>query len=392
MGKRPEVLAIVPARGGSKGIVRKNMQPVAGRPLLAHTLEQARQTPAITRVVVSTDDEEIGATAREYGAEVIRRPAEISGDEATSESALLHALDHLKRAEGYEPDLVVFLQATSPLRGPDDIQNAISTLGEQRADSLFSACRFGGFIWRRDGDQVRSVNYDYRERPRRQDAPVEVRENGSIYVFKPSVLREHGNRLGGKIAAYLMSEESSLEIDEPQDLEEVRRRLGPGRVERTEPDWGQVLLLVLDFDGVMTDDRVWVDESGRELTACHRGDGWGIARVRDAGVEVVVVSAERNAVVAARCEKLQVRCYQGLRDKGAVLRQLRAERSLPAQRVVFVGNDVNDLDCMRLAGCGVAVADAHPLVLEQADWILGSRGGHGAVREVCDLILAAKHA
>ena len=388
---RPEVLAIIPARGGSKGIPRKNLRPLAGKPLLAHSIQQARQTRCITRLVVSTDDEEIGAVAREFGAEVIRRPAEISGDAASSEAALLHVLDYLREAEGYEPDLVVFLQATSPLREPDDIQNAVNTLQEYQADSLFSACEFHGFLWRREGDQPRSLNYDYGRRPRRQEAPEDVRENGSIYVFKPVILRQHENRLGGKIAVYLMSPANSVEVDRPEDLERIQRRFGSPGVGLTQPDWSQVSLLILDFDGVLTDNRVLVNEKGRETAACHRGDGWGIARVKEAGVEVLVLSTEANPLVAARCEKLQVTCYQGLTDKGAVLRSLRAERGLPAQRVVFVGNDVNDLDCMRLAGCGVAVADAHPLVLEQADWILSKPGGHGAVREVCDLLLAAKH-
>ena len=125
------ILAIIPARGGSKGIPRKNLQPLAGKPLLAYTIEHARATPAVTRVVVSTDDVEIASVAQQYGAEVIWRPAEISGDTATSEAALLHALDHLRDNEGYEPDLVVFLQATSPLRRSDDIQRAVETLQQQ---------------------------------------------------------------------------------------------------------------------------------------------------------------------------------------------------------------------------------------------------------------------
>ena len=127
-GVEPGVLAIIPARGGSKGIPRKNVRPLLGRPLLAHSIEHARQAPSVTRVVVSTDDAEIAAVARRFGAEVVDRPAEISGDAASSESALLHVLDHLRDAEGYEPDLVVFLQATSPLRRPGDVQGAIETL------------------------------------------------------------------------------------------------------------------------------------------------------------------------------------------------------------------------------------------------------------------------
>lgn len=123
-----EILTIIPARGGSKGIPRKNARPLAGKPLIAHTIEHAWQARSVSRVVVSTDYPEIAAVAQRYGAKVVWRPAEISGDTATSESALLHVLNYLRDREGYEPDLVVSLQATSPLRQPDDIQNTIETL------------------------------------------------------------------------------------------------------------------------------------------------------------------------------------------------------------------------------------------------------------------------
>jgi CMP-N,N'-diacetyllegionaminic acid synthase len=225
----PTVCALIPARGGSKGIPRKNLRPFAGRPLLVHTIEAARRAPAVGAVVVSTDDPEIESVAREHGADVVRRPAEISGDTATSESALLHALDVLRDQEDYEPDLVAFLQATSPLRRPADVQGAIELLVHERADSLFSAFRVPGFVWRVSGGTPRPVNYDPAARPRRQEMTEHVViENGSIYVFKPAVLRESGSRLGGKVVAYLMDVLDSFEVDEPDDWGLVERLAGLG--------------------------------------------------------------------------------------------------------------------------------------------------------------------
>lgn len=213
------VCALIPARGGSKGVPRKNIRRVAGRPLLVHSIEAAREAPSVDRVVVSTDDDEIAAVAEQHGAEALRRPAEISGDTASSESALLHALDVLRDADGYEPGLVVLLQATSPLRRPGDVQNAIDLLRAEDADSLFSAFRPSPFIWQVEGGRVVPVNYDPTRRPRRQDRTDHVLlENGSIYVFKPDVLRATGSRLGGKIVAYEMDALHSFEIDEPSDL------------------------------------------------------------------------------------------------------------------------------------------------------------------------------
>ncbi len=219
------ILALIPARGGSKGIPGKNLRKLAGKPLLAHSIEQAQQASAVTRVAVSTDDGSIAEVAGRFGAEVIRRPAEISGDEATSESALIHALDHLEGEEGYVPDLVLFLQATSPLRRSDDIPRAIETLRAEGADSLFSACAVHGFLWRRNSAGLASVSYDFRRRQRRQDIGEDLLENGSIYLFKPWVLRRHGNRLGGKISIHRMDPLFSFQVDEPGDLQLMERLL-----------------------------------------------------------------------------------------------------------------------------------------------------------------------
>ena len=390
MSKSLSILCIIPARGGSKGIPRKNVQLLGGKPLLAYSIECARGTPSISRVVVSTDDSEIAAVAKEYGAEVIWRPAEISGDTASSESALIHVLDYLRDTEGYEPDLVVFLQATSPLRKPDDIQNAIEKLQREGADSLFSACPLHGFVWRKEGGRFVSLNYDYRRRPRRQDAPEDLIENGSIYIFKPWVLRKFNNRLGGKITVYYMDVLDSFQIDEPADLELVEKLLAIRRVGQMAPRFAAVRLLALDFDGVMTDNRVLVNQDGIEAVWCHRADGWGIARMKEVGVEVIVLSTEKNPVVVARCRKLGITCIQGCHDKLAVLKEIVEKRSLKPEQVAYVGNDVNDIDCMQWVGVPIAVADAVPEVRAISCFVTARKGGEGAVREVCELIFSQK--
>jgi N-acylneuraminate cytidylyltransferase len=385
-----EIVALIPARGGSKGIARKNVRMIAGRPLLAHTTVAAHETPVITRVVVSTDDAEIGRVAREYGGEVIWRPPEISGDTASSESALLHALTQLRQEEGYTPDLVVFLQPTSPLRQPQDIQSAVETLAQEGADSLFSACVQQGFVWRRRERDLASLTYDYLARPRRQDAPEDLMENGSIYVFKPWVLEQLGNRLGGKVAVYPMAVYESFQIDEPEDLELMEALFAFRRAARTTLDLRGIQLFAMDFDGVMTDNRVLTDQNGREAVWANRGDGWGIARLREAGVQVTVISTEVNPVVAARCRKLNVEYRDGCADKLGALREMARERGLVAPAIAYIGNDVNDIECLEWAGAAFAVADAMPTVREVAHFVTRAPGGYGAVREVCDMILAQK--
>jgi N-acylneuraminate cytidylyltransferase len=183
----------------------------------------------VSEVLVSTDDDEIAAVAERCGAQVVRRPAELADDHASSEQALLHALDS---RGGEDPDLVVFLQATSPVRRPGDVDAAIELLRAEQADSLFSACREVAFVWEREGEELRSVSYDWRDRSRSQEVRPRWRENGSIYVLRPQLLRESGNRLGGKIAIYEMDFWSSFDLDIAEDAELLDWILASGKVSR----------------------------------------------------------------------------------------------------------------------------------------------------------------
>ncbi|QDU71393.1 3-deoxy-D-manno-octulosonate 8-phosphate phosphatase KdsC [Mucisphaera calidilacus] len=151
-----------------------------------------------------------------------------------------------------------------------------------------------------------------------------------------------------------------------------------------------VRALICDFDGVLTDNRVIVREDGLESVVCDRSDGLGLQMVRDAGVAVGVLSKERNPVVAARCKKLGIECVQGIDDKLPKLRSWAERLGFGLDSVVYVGNDVNDVACIEASGCGVAVADAYEPALAAADFVLERRGGFGAVRELCDLILARR--
>ena len=212
------VCAIIPARGGSKTIPKKNIRLLAGKPLIFYTIKQALQARQVNRTIVSTEDIEIAEIARKYDAEVVMRPPELATDTASTDSVLLQVLSSLGKTQGYRPQLVVLLQPTSPLRKPDDIDNAIETLKTTGADSLLSCCRSYDFYWRVGDGQAISVNYDYRHRPRRQDFLSQYTENGSIYITKYGILEKYGNRLGGLISLYEMDSLDSFQIDTEQDF------------------------------------------------------------------------------------------------------------------------------------------------------------------------------
>jgi CMP-N,N'-diacetyllegionaminic acid synthase len=204
---------IIPARGGSKGIPRKNLVEVGGKPLIAWSIEQAQATPSIDVVIVSSDSDEILEYASSLGAIAWRRSAESATDEAPTEAALLEIVRDY-RYSGSE--CVVFLQATSPIRQPDDIELAVKKFRYTAADSLFSARSIEGYTW--DASKRVLNPRDGARRPRQAESRRNLEENGSIYIFRPSILRDFGNRLGGKIVPYVMHPLDSFQIDEPEDI------------------------------------------------------------------------------------------------------------------------------------------------------------------------------
>lgn len=217
-----DTIAIIPARGDSKGIPRKNIINFCGYPLLAWTVACAQRCPQIKRVYVSTDDAEIASVTRKLGADVIERPAEFSTDTADSESALLHALDHIEANDSKRIDAIVFLQATSPLREPIEIERALKKFEAEALDSLFSAAELEDMLlWCEKTGELSSWNYDYAKRKRRQDASAEGRqfvETGSFYITKPDILRKNHNRLGGRIGLWKVPFWKSFEIDSIEGL------------------------------------------------------------------------------------------------------------------------------------------------------------------------------
>jgi YrbI family 3-deoxy-D-manno-octulosonate 8-phosphate phosphatase len=389
------VLFIIPARGGSKGLPRKNVYPLAGKPLIAWTIEAAIGAKHRGRVVVSTDDKEIAMVSRKFGAEVIGRPARISQDDSPSESAIEHVLDQLKLTEHLEPDVIVFLQATSPVRHSFDIDNALEIFAKGSFDSVFSAYRqhfVGRWIKTVEG-AYKPSNYDPASRPRRQEYPEEWVENGSIYVFTPALFRSAKARIGGRVGIYEMPLWKSLQIDSLEDIplaEKCVELLMKSGRSADDDCLAGIQGVVLDFDGVLTDNRVWVNQLGEEAVVCNRSDGLGVEILKKMGLKIIVISGEKNPVVAARCRKLAIPCVQGVSDKREYVEHWCKEEGLVREQVAFVGNDLNDLAALKWVGIPIAVLDSCPEVAQVVRVTLSTPGGSGVVHELALRIAKAK--
>jgi N-acylneuraminate cytidylyltransferase len=407
--KEAEVLAVVQARGGSKGLRNKNLSLIRGHPLVAYSVSSALAATHVTRTIVSTDSEAIAEAARAYGAEApFLRPASIAADDTLDLPLFVHALDWLWEHERYRPQIVVQLRPTTPLRPRGLIDRAVSLLeSDQQADCVRAVTKPKQTpykMWRPSADgymkQLLEVDLSEPYNQPRQRLPVVLWQTGHVDAIWTRTILEQHSLTGRRVRPIIVDPPYCVDIDSVEDLEAARRALAAGTLDIDTPAAeaegahshhrglpAVIDLVVFDFDGVFTDNRVLVSSDGRESVICDRADGHGISQLRQLGIPLVVMSTETDPVVAARCRKLELECLQGVEDKLAALRRLLHDRGAALSNTIYVGNDVNDLSCLKAVGCAVAPDDAHADIRAHAHVVLGRSGGRGAVRELCDAIL-----
>ena len=399
------ILAIIPARGGSKGIPRKNIRSFAGYPLIAWSIAAAKQSELVTRIIVSTDDEEIAAVAREWGAETpFFRPAELAQDKTTDLPVFEHAIKWLEEVEGYRPDAVVQLRPTSPIRPPKMVDDAIRILlNHEDADCVRGVVPAGQNpfkMWRFNGEdkplaqllEVEGIAEPYNAP--RQILPPVYWQTGHIDAIRTTTIVDKKSLTGDVIYPLVIDPKYTVDIDTLPDWAKYEAVIysglevvSPGNPRRTMPE--NVKMIICDFDGVVTDNLVLTDENGKETVSASRSDSMHIKTLREKGVEVMILSSEPNPVVKARAKKMGVEAIHGvgMQDKGRVMREILDQKKVRAEDVIYIGNDLNDLPCFEISGWSVAVADAYPEVIRAADHVLAKTGGHGAIRELCEIIL-----
>ncbi len=377
-------VAIIPLRAGSKGIPQKNKKKMLGRPLFSWSLGEAIKS-RLDEVYVFTDDEGIiDYVTKEYQwtdkVKVMRRSAESASDTASTEDAMVEFSSKIN--EDY--DLMVLLQATSPLVTAVDINNTIEAV-ENGKDAALTLVHTKRFIWNREGQ---SLNYDYMQRPRRQDFDEGLMiENGAVYATTKAQFLSSKNRIGGDIAVVEMPEDTLYEIDEAEDWLVIERLLA-NRLQKEKGALGQIKLLVLDVDGVFTDCKVTNNASGEFSKTFSMKDGMGLEILRQNGVEVAVMTSETSDVVKSRMDKLQIKdLYMGVKDKYSRINDVLKEKGLSRSDMAYIGDDVNDLANIASVGLGACPADAVAEVKAGADLLLSNTGGNGAIRELVDFII-----
>ncbi len=380
-------VAFIPVRGGSKSIPLKNIKNFCGKPLVYWTVKAASECDSIDKVFVSTDSKEISDVVNGLKlpkVEVIGRSLETATDTASTESALLEF------AESRSFDNIVLIQATSPLLKSSDLQKGFELFNEPSIDSVMSVVRQKRFNWKYVGDYIQPINYDVFNRPRRQEFEGYLVENGAFYITKRTALLESRNRVSGNIKAVEMPESTYFEIDEPSDwviMEQLLKQELAG-AKKTEM---KIEMFLTDCDGCLTDSGMYYSEHGDELKKFCSYDGMGFSLLRKNGIKTGIITGESVELNQRRADKLKLDIVEkGCKDKAEALTRISKEYGIPFENIAYMGDDINDLDAMKIAGYTFAPANAVQSIKEISDYVCEKNGGSGAFREAVDFILSGK--
>lgn len=382
-----KTIAFIPVRGGSKSIPLKNIKTFCGKPLVCWNIEALENCDLIDEIIVATDSDKIEETvlAQSYKkTKIYRRSAENACDTASTESVML---EYINYAHLPQEDIFILVQATSPLTETQHFTEALGIYQKGIYDSMLTCVRNYRFFWNEDGT---SKNYDYMNRPRRQNFKGELMENGAFYINTVSNILKSGNRLSGKIGIYEMPEYTATEIDEPDDwiiLENLMRKYVLSK--RTSQP--QIKLFLSDVDGTLTDGGMYYSEKGDELKKFNTRDGMGFQLLRETGIKTGIITSENTEIVANRAKKLKIDfLVQGKRDGGklAVAQEICSQLGITLNEVAYIGDDINCCELLEAVGVAACPADANAIIKDITSIKIMSRnGGEGCVREFVEWII-----
>ncbi|SBW05341.1 acylneuraminate cytidylyltransferase [uncultured Dysgonomonas sp.] len=379
------IIAFIPVRGGSKSIPHKNIKSFCGKPLVFWTLGALQDMDKVDEVVVATDCDEIEDTILQFNfskVRIYRRLPQNATDTASTESVML---EYIKKSSLTKDDYFILVQATSPFTQKADIEGGLNLLLESQYDSVLSTVRFKRFLWNNDGTPF---NYDFKNRPRRQDFDGKLMENGAFYINTVGNIIDSTNRLSGKVGIYEMPDYTAVEIDELEDwsaAEDIMRR---HILKRDAIQTHNIKLFLTDVDGVLTDAGMYYSENGDELKKFNTRDGMGIRLLKENGIKTGIITSENTKIVENRAKKLNVDyLYQGKISGGKLdaAKDICKKESITLQEVAYIGDDLNCFDLLSNVGLAACPSDAVDKVKGIPNIkILNKRGGEGVVREFID--------
>ena len=383
MVRNQKVIAFIPVRGGSKSIPLKNIKLFCGKPLVCWNIEALEACDLVDEVIVATDSDDIWNTVEicHYKKTTLyRRSAENACDTASTESVML---EYIHYAQLPREDIFMLVQATSPLTESVHFSEALQKYATGEYDSMLTCVRNFRFFWNEDGS---SMNYDYMNRPRRQNFSGMLMENGAFYINTVGKILSNGNRLGGKIGIYEMPEYTATEIDEPDDWMILEKLMRKYKSEFQTPlTKSSIKLFVSDIDGTLTDGGMYYSENGDELKKFNTRDGMGFGMLREAGIKTAIVTSEDRELNRRRAEKMKIDyLVQGKRDGGklAAVAEIVKELGITMQEVAYIGDDVNCIELLSSVGYAACPADACAKVKEiPGIAVMSKNGGDGCVRE-----------
>lgn len=380
-----KTIAFIPVRGGSKSIPLKNIKPFCGKPLVCWNIEALETCPSVDEIIVATDSDKIEQTvlAEKYvKTKVYRRLAENACDTASTESVMLEYIHH---ANLLADTVFMLVQATSPLTQTIHFSEALYQYAKGKYDSMLTCVRNKRFFWNADGT---SMNYDYHNRPRRQEFEGMLMENGAFYINTVRNILSVGNRLSGKIGIYEMPEYTSFEIDELDDWQVMEGLMRKHVLTKHVADTAGIKLFLCDVDGTLTDGGMYYSENGDELKKFDTRDGMAFEMLRERGIKTGIITSESTKVVERRAAKLKVDFLkQGICGGGkrAAAQGICDKMGITLREVAYMGDDRNCVELLSSVGFAACPADACKEVLAIENiHVADRRSGDAAVRAVVE--------
>lgn len=381
-------IAFIPVRCGSKSIPYKNIKEFCKKPLLYWNVEALQNSANIDKIFIATDCDKIKQVAESFRfskVEVYKRDEKNATDTATTESVML---EFISKNNFDENDLFFLVQATSPLTQTEDFDNALSTLKRESADSLLTCVRTKRFFWDKN---AKPLNYDFKNRPRRQDFDGLFMENGAFYINTIKNIKKYKNRLSGKVAIHEMQEFTAVEIDEDDDWIVAEKFMYKYILSKKAKP--KIKLFISDVDGTLTDAGMYYGQNGEELKKFNTHDGKGFELLREANIKTGLITSENTQIVYNRAKKLKIDyLYQGLEHKGKleIVQEICKKENILLDEVAYIGDDINCKELLEAVGLAACPANALQEIKNIPNIVQISKcGGNGAVREFIETIIAS---